>query len=561
MSAVPQRRCGQREKARELNTKPPLSVACAAAVPQPFSNKQPNTEMTSRISESINYALKKLCIVYCAFILLLASCSSDGGGDYAFATRYLPVQLVGSDKWSILDVNSGQVVARDAFTQVPSAVISDMFYVMNDNGTFDYYNVADPTHPVNAESFGSATPFSDDGVAVASQRGGPLMVIDKQCQPVKELPRNVAQCTMFYRGRAAYQTDDGLWGYIDQQGDTVIAARYANANPFLHSDLAVVVDAQQPSDTVMNFTVIDKQGRERYHANAAEYRIIQPYYVSGVLPVVKGDSIVCLDNDGHEVPNPNDNHQAVDKAGYQDFSRTSAGLFLVVRDGKMGLVDNENHELIPARWDRLVDVTADRYIAATDTVCQIVDRQGQAVGDARFVHVHGSLDDAQAARGFLDTSLAAASMLLFVSPEQCCGATPATTLMDMNSALQNPADAYLGQNRLITTQGAFVIQYLFSDSIASVPAAGAPAEFNYGTRVEAVTVTLNLRHCGLRTEQDVVDKLSSALGTRGFVLEGNSVFASEAGTVLALGYDRGLVTLHYFMRPADAHPLPRNARQ
>ncbi|MBQ7691264.1 MAG: WG repeat-containing protein [Muribaculaceae bacterium] len=496
----------------------------------------------------------------CALLLLLASCSRDGG-DYPFATRYLPVQLVGSDKWSILDVSTGQVLARDAFAQVPSAVVNDMFCVMNDNGTFDYYNVSAPTQRVNDESYGSATPFSDDGVAVASRRGGPLMVIDKQCQPIRELPRHVAQCTMFYRGRAAYQTDDGLWGYIDQQGDTVIAARYASAHPFLHSDLAVVVQAGQPGDTAANFSVIDKQGRECYHASSSEYRIIQPCYVSGVLPVVKGDSMVCLGGDGREVPNPNDNHQAVDQAGYQHYSRTPAGFFVVVKNGKMGLVDHENHELIAAQWDRLVDVTADRYIAVTDTVCQLVDRQGRAVGDARFVHVHGSVDDAQAARGFLDTSLAAASMLLLLSPEQCCGATPATTLMDMNRALQGPPEDYLAQQQLTTNQGAFVIQYLFGDTLATVPTPGAPAEYNYGARVAAVTVTLNVRHCGLRTEQDVVEKLSSALGTRGFVLEGDGVFASQAGTALALGYDRGLVKMHYFMRSADAHPLGRNARQ
>lgn len=491
---------------------------------------------------------------------MLSSCSSKGDSEYPFATRYLPVQLVGSDKWSILDISTGEVLARDAFVETPSAVVNEMFYVMNDNGTFDYYHVSDPTHRVNAESYGSATPFSDDGVAVASLRGRPLTVIDKHCQPVKELPSNVAQCTMFYRGRAAYQTDDGLWGYIDQRGDTVISARYSNANPFLHSDLAVVVDAQQPGDSVMNFTVIDNQGRERYHANAADYRIIQPYYVSGVLPVVKGDSIVCLDADGHEVPNPNDNHQAVDKAGYQDYSRTSAGLFLVVKDGKMGLVDSDNRTLIPAKWTRLADVTADRYVAISYSVCQLVDRNGAPVGEAHFAHMHGSLEVTLAQRGFLDTSLAAASMLLLIGPDRCCGTTPATTLMDMSSALNGSPDNYRGQNGLYTQQGPFAIQYLFSDYVSSSPTAGAPAEFNYGARVIATTITLNVSHCGLKTEQEIVDKLSAALGTRGFVFEGDGIFTSETGTALALGYDSGLVRLYYFMHRTDAQPLPRNPR-
>ena len=491
-------------------------------------------------------------------VLLLAACGKKS--DYAFHTDYLPVQLQGSDKWSILDVNSGEVLARDAFATAPSAVVNDMFYVINDNGTFDYYNVSDPTHRVNTESYGSATPFSDNGLAVASLRGGPLMVIDKKCRVVSELPRNVAQCMMFNRDRAAYQTDDGLWGYIDERGDTVIPARYAVANAFLHSDVAIVVDQNQPNDSVMQFTVIDKQGRELYSANAGEYRIIQPFYVSGVLPVVKGDSIVCLDRDGKEVPNPNDNHQAVDKA-HKDFSRTSAGYFLVVENSKMGLVDHENNELIPTKWDRLFDVTADRYIAMADTVCHLVDRHGQAVGDAKFIHVHGSLDVTQAARGFIDTALAAASMLMLIGPDQCCGATPATTLMDMSSGLNGAADNYVGQNGLLTQQGPFVIHYMFNNDLASASTPESQPEFNYGARVVATTITLNVAHCGLKTEQDLVEKLSSALGTRGFVLEGNGIFTSEAGTALSLGYDRGLVNMYYYMKRSYAQVLPRNVRK
>ena len=501
-------------------------------------------------------------IKWLSFLLVLLALVSCGKkGDYTFHTDYLPIQLVGSDKWSILDVNTGEVLARDAFTSVPSAVVNDMFYVINDNGTFDYYNVSNPTQRVNAESYGSATPFSDNGLAVASLRGGPLMVIDKNCQVVKELPRNVAQCSMFNRDRAAYQTDDGLWGYIDQRGDTVIPARYASANAFLHSDFAVVIDTEQPNDSVTFFSVIDKQGKQLFQASTADYRFIQPFYVSGVLPVVKGDSIVCLGADGKEVANPNDNHQAVDKGGYQDYSRTAGGLFIVVKDQKMGLVDKENQPLIAPKWDRLADVTADRYIAMTDSVCQLIDRQGNPIGNAKFVHVHGSIEVTQAARGFIDTSLAAASMLLLIGPDQCCGATPSTTLMDMNSALTGSPEEHSGNNGLMTQQGPFVIRYMFNNDIASSPTPDAPAEFNYNARVLASTISLNVAHCGLKTEQDLIEKLSSALGTRGFVLESNGVFASEAGTALALGYEHGLVNLYYYMNRSYAQPLPRHPRK
>ena len=130
-----------------------------------------------------------------ATALLLGCCGcSDSKGDYAFNVDYLPVQLPGSERWSIIDVNSGELVARDTYEGVPSAVIGGMFYVMNDNGTYDCYDVASPTKRVNAESYGSVTPFSEDGYAVASLRGGPLTVIDRTCRVVATLPRTVTQC-------------------------------------------------------------------------------------------------------------------------------------------------------------------------------------------------------------------------------------------------------------------------------------------------------------------------------------------------------------------------------
>lgn len=506
--------------------------------------------------------MKKLFQATLILILVATGITAcTGHDDYTYQAEYLPVQLVGSEKWSIMDIETGEIVARDAYANAPSAVVSGMYYVMNDNGTFDFYDVSHPDKPVNKESYGSVTSFSDDGLAVVSHRGGQLTVIDTRCEVVKELPRNVAQCSMFSSGMAAYQTDDGLWGYIDQRGDTVIPARYASAHPFMHGDYAVVVDSKQATDSTVNFSVIDKKGNELFHADADNYRIIQPIFVSGVLPVLKGDSIVCLNEKGKEVPNPNDDHDAVDKAGYTDYVRTAANLFVVKRDGKMGLVDKQNKELIPAKWERLVDITADRYIGVADTVCQLIDRNGKPVGKEKFVHVHGSIEALQAARGFMDTDLVAMSLLMMLGPDQCCGIAPGTTLMDMNQLVGDDPNVYNGQNAIIVPQGPFRVQISFNNYLASAPTPDAMPTFNLDARVMAVSIWLNVAHCGLKTEQEIVDKVSSALGTRGFVLEGNNVFTSEAGPAISMGYNEGIFNLLYFMNRSYAQPISRNPRK
>ena len=160
-------------------------------------------------------------IAFAAVVALLMAACSGSETTYQYKTQYLPVQLVGSEKWSILDVNNGEVVAKDAFVNAPSPIVAGMFYVMNEDGSYDYYDVSAPTTPV-AGHFGSVTSFSDDGVAVCSRVGGSLCVIDRKGQVVKELPKEVLQCSMFSRGMAAFQNDNGSWGYINTSGDTIV---------------------------------------------------------------------------------------------------------------------------------------------------------------------------------------------------------------------------------------------------------------------------------------------------------------------------------------------------
>lgn len=506
------------------------------------------------MNRSINTFVACLCMV-----ALLASCGSQEN-NYPYPTHYLPVQLPGSARWSILDVETGQLVVKDAYDAVPSAVVDGMYYIVRTDGRYDFYSVSDPQHAVNAEPFVSVTSFGTNGLAIASKQGAPLCVIDKQCRVVRELPKEVQQCSMYVGGMAAFQNDRGLWGFLDEKGDTVIAARYASVNPFLDGEKAVVVDAAQPSDSVVTFGVIDKTGRSLFNMVNTQYRVIQPSYMNGVLPVVKGDTIVCLDGKGNEVPNPNGNHEAVDSAGYQDFSRTPAGYFIVAKNGKMGLVDHNNQVLIKPEHDRLIDLTADRYIALDDTIGHLVDRSGRPVGDVKFAHVHGTVESVYATRGFIDVDLAVASYLSLFGPGGCCGAAPGTTLMDMNSLVGGDPTPYVGREMLVLPQGPYTIQYFFDREVATAAADSAAASFNLDARVKSVAIVLNVSHCAPSTEQIVVNKIMGAMGTRGFILDHDGVFVSDAGTAVSTGYDKGVVTLMFYMNKADARPMPRNKR-
>ena len=505
--------------------------------------------------------MKFLSRFACAAVvaLLLTAC---GGTDatYQYKTQYLPVQLVGSEKWSILDVNSGQVVAKDAFNNAPSPIVAGMFYVMNDEGSYDYYDVSAPTTPV-AGHFGSVTSFSDDGIAACSRVGGSLCVIDRKGQVVKELPKDIAQCSMFARGMAAIQNDNGSWGFINVSGDTIIPTNYSSVNLFLYDDYALVVDEHQASDSVISFSVIDKSGKVMFNASSAEYQPVQPYFINGVLPAVKNDSLVCLDEDGKEVANPIDDDDKIEKAGYADYSRTPSGDYIVIKDRKTGMVDKNNNVLIPIKHDNIIDINGERLIAVDGDTYYIIDRKGQPVGNVKFGNAHVSEDNPYATRGFIDTDLAAASLMMLFEESSACGASANTTLMDMNGMLSTDARMYAGSNTLVMPQGPYIIQYVFDRDVASASTDSTSASFNYDAHVNRVIISLNLNHCPANTEPAIVNKVESRLGTKGFVLARDGIFCSDYLTALTLGYDKGVMSLIYYMHFNESVPQPKNKRK
>ena len=141
-----------------------------------------------------------------------------------------------------------------------------------------------------------------------------------------------------------------------------------------------------------------------------------------------------------------------------------------------------------------------------------------------------------------------------------CGASPATTLMDMNAVVGEDARPLVGRNTLTVPQGPCMVQYLFNNDIASLQA-DSTATFNYGARVMAVSIAVNVSHCATDVEQAIVNRLSGMMGRKGFVFDRDGIFASESGTAIALGYGGGNVNLYYYMNRNYAQPLPRITRK
>ncbi|MDO4971059.1 MAG: WG repeat-containing protein [Bacteroidales bacterium] len=495
-----------------------------------------------------------------ALLLLMVACNGSKTNEaYPFPMKYLPVQLEGSKMWSILDLESGEVVAKDAYKTTPSAVVNDMYFVMNDEGTYDYYNVADPKKPVNKEHFGSATEFSVEGLALASLKGKPISIINDKCEVVKELSDSVAECSMFNRGLAVARFINSKYGYIDTEGKTVIPAKYDQANAFMYEDHTTVM-TQRENDSIVDISFIDKKGTETFKTNSTMYHPVTPSFNKGVLPVVdasKPDTVVCLDVEGKDAPNPFEVPEAVKKDGYNHHSATGKGTFVVVKGDKLGVVDQQGGVLIPVKYFDIIDVCPNRYlISEKQGVYFLADENGKPVGKAKIAHANGT-PNSVATRGFIDLAITGTNLMSMFNENGFVPVAKGATVGSMLQAIDAAhPEAYVDHDALAVNSTLIS----FAGPIASKGADGQ-VTFNVGTPVRLVGFDFPVVSYADGTEDDLVQFMAANMGKNGFVSVGGNVFESENGTAVALGYKSGIVRINYYMDKADAQPLPAESRK
>ena len=520
---------------------------------------------------------KTLFMMAVVALIALCSCSQEKKV-YQEETNYLPVRLEGSDKWSIINVATGDVIAKDAYVNTPSPVVDDMFWVYNDNNRVDIYNVADCKTPVNKEVFASATCFSD-GLAIVSKPNEPLMIIDKNCNKVAQLSPSILTASMFANGRAVIHTDLDRYGYIDVKGDTVIKADMGFAAGFNMEDVALV-SFSEASDSAKVMSVIDINGKKLYDLDMDKYQILTPYYQMGVLVVAKNDSLVCLDRNGKEVGNPLETPKKIKDANYRDRVYAGDDKYMVIKGDRMGLVDKDNNVLIPFDYKFIQNIPPTRFVVGKDSVMILVDDHGKQVGKAKFVDFKPFSADNQAVRGYINLEVTAANLLSFIDEDMVCFAKKGSTLMDVNQLVGVDPTQYVGLKQVDRPIPPMFCSYIFDSEIASLtggaaaPAdstmkattdstmtsTGPQAEFNYGAKLRGVAINFLVLETAPGTEEKLLQLMSSAMGTKGFKLNADGTFTSDAGTAVVMGYEKGVFKLYYYFDPSEVKPLPRESR-
>lgn len=297
----------------------------------------------------------------------LWSCSGGDDGEHA---RYVAVQIDGEEKWSILDTKSGEILCKNDFNNMPSAINEDgWFVVMNKDGEYEAYSVKDSKKALNKGKYSQLGCFTDK-VTFAVKKGKAISIIDKDFEVVKTLSDKIALTYSFTDGMAAY-CKDGKWGYLNTKGEEAIAAKYDWASPFAEG-LALVTKGERTM-------IIDKKGETVKSFPNDKYDFGFPIFTNGYIAVSKGEKIVFIDKKGEEAFS--NSKMEGSPSGYA----LHDGKTVYYDGSQYGLMSKDGEIIVRAKYEGLRYAAPDRYIAKNDNgKYGVIDGKGETVLDFDF---------------------------------------------------------------------------------------------------------------------------------------------------------------------------------
>lgn len=342
----------------------------------------------------------------CGFML------SNCGSKSAMDADYISVKVDNSNMWSLLDVENGKMAFTDEFFAPATNVVKNAFFVQNDDGTFDLYNIENTKNKLNRDSYTFVTNFSPDGFSIVRVKTEPWQIVNTTGQVIATLDKNLGVASGFGPdGLALIFNKDKKFGFINTKGEIVIKPRYENAKPF-SDGVSIVITRTENGKSF--FEAIDKAGTTLFKGNTGQYSKLTPFE-NGYCFAVEGDHIVLLDKTGKKVVSVNEGtsltNLSVNKDKFIYFDKEFYGVKdltgkIVIRakypslkflgdgnlkainsNGKTGVVNTNDEIIIPFEYDNLDYLAPNRYLTSSGSVIILINKDGKEICDQAFAQV------------------------------------------------------------------------------------------------------------------------------------------------------------------------------
>lgn len=337
--------------------------------------------------------------------LFITSCSKKGTDD----SDYVSVQIENSKMWSLLDVSNGTIVMTDEFFAPSSRVVNGAFFVENEKGEFDLYNLKDTKNKLNRNSFSIVTNFNSAGFAITRVKSEPWQIIDTESNVIATLDKELGVFSGFSEdGMAKIANKEGMFGFVNTKGELVIKPRYKFATIF--SDGIAFVLTKEEEGT-MFLAAIDITGQTVFSFSNAKYSNVGSFN-EGYMFAVEGDHSVLLDKKGKKVMTVCDGTQ-ISNLSYHDGKiiyydgefygvkniedkilirakykylrfQSDGNLIAQNSNSRFGVIDTQDDVVTPFDYEMLEYLAPGKYMTISGNVAVLINSEGKEICDQAF---------------------------------------------------------------------------------------------------------------------------------------------------------------------------------
>lgn len=240
---------------------------------------------------------------------MLVSCDKkssgeeEAQGDGTYQVEYFAFQEEEDGPWGLMAID-GTVLVKPKFNENDvSCVVNDRFYVGSYDTEYTIYTAE--KNPKKIGTYKKCGSFTGDLCPVLDMDDH-FLYIDKDGETAFDVTKidgkKVQAAYNFFCGRAMINTEDGKWGFIDEEGKSVKGIEYADAWNYCE-DLAIIYleNPTYEDDDTGRWCVIDTEGKKLFTKRFNDLKPSEFRFSNGLLETTDSDgNYHLLDKDGNE---------------------------------------------------------------------------------------------------------------------------------------------------------------------------------------------------------------------------------------------------------------------
>lgn len=320
--------------------------------------------------------MNKRFLIVCQIILAVVLFACDN--NMSTEVSYIPYKAEKDSKWGLIDF-AGKPLIIDEFSEQPSFVTENRFYVKNSDGLYEFYTAEKKFKKIGKEYVHVGS--FHNGLAPAVEPNKSVSYINHDGTIAFDLSsykgETIVAASEFSDGMACFKTESGKFGYINTAGEVTIEPIYSLVSGF-YDGLAWVYKAQ--NESYGESFLIDKKGKIVFKVNP-DYTIL---YIANKNEIVYAEKIDEQDACGIL----NGKGEPILKASkkYDFIFPADKKHFVYVHNGEYGLVDIKGNVKIRAKYSELLPMRNLLLYSANDKK-GLLSYEGDKIGDELYENI------------------------------------------------------------------------------------------------------------------------------------------------------------------------------